>query len=159
MSPARLKQLETAVASLNERKEAVSNDDRAEKYREAFRALGDLKTRQEVLAGIVETVNINYWAGNPMDMMADHKEITGDNNLIELVNRSNQIWNVLTVNSHGASPQQHLIRRNSVERFEPYIIDTGLIKVPLFNSLVGVIDIVNEVMEEMTMPWLEYPWP
>jgi len=151
MSPSRLKQLEASVAALNERKEALSKDDRVAAYREAFRALGDPAIRQAVLAGIVETVNINYWAGNPMDMMADHKEITGENNLIEIVNRSNQIWNVLTVNSHGGSPQQHLIRKNTVSRVEPYIIDTGLIKVPLFNSLVGVIDVVNEVMEEMTM--------
>jgi hypothetical protein len=151
LSPSRFKRLQTEVASLNERKEAVSNEDRAAKYREAFAVGGDPHDRNAVLAGIVETININYWADNPMVMMADNKEITGDNNLIEIVNRSNQIWNVLTVSSHGNSPHQHLIRRNTVSRVEPYMIDTGLIKVPLFNSLVGVIDLVNEVMVEATM--------
>lgn len=151
MSPSRLKELETAVAALNERKEDVSDDLRVERFREAFRTNGNLETRQKVLAGIVEKVNVNYWADNPMDMMADHKEITGENNQIEIVNRSNQIWNILTVHGHGGMPQQQLVRHDSVTRLEPYIIDTGLIKVPLFGSLVGVIDVMNEVTEEMTM--------
>lgn len=151
ISPARLKRLQAEVASFNERKAETSTDDRVANYREAFRVGGDPEIRAAVLAGLVETVDINYWADNPMVMMANHKDIPGDNNLIELRNKSNQVWNVLTVSSHGDSPHQQLVRRNTVERFEPYMIDTGLIKVPLFNSLVGIIDIVNEVIEEATM--------